>query len=108
MTVLYSVATVYRRILGIEGVEERYDVSSLRCCNATGEALQEATYHEWKRRFGCDIYEHYGVSEMQMVLGQGPGRPGGPGRLGEPGRPVHEHRAVIAASEGPRVPTCGG
>lgn len=85
VTVLYSVATVYRRILGIEGVEERYDVSCLRCCNATGEPLQEATYHEWKRRFGCDIYEHYGVSEMQMVLGQGPGRPGGPGRPVRPG-----------------------
>ncbi len=84
VTVLYSVATVYRRILGIEGVEERYDASSLRCFNATGEPLQEATYHEWKRRFGCDIYEHYGVSEMQMVLGQGPGRPVRPGSIGRP------------------------
>lgn len=84
VTVLYSVPTVYRRILSIDGVEKKYDLSSLRCCNATGEPLQDATYHEWKRRIGCDIYEHYGVSEMQMVLGQGPRYPVRPGSIGKP------------------------
>ena len=44
VTVLYSVATVYRRMLAIDGVETRYDTSSLRGCNATGEALEEATW----------------------------------------------------------------
>ena len=72
VTVLYSVATVYRRILAMEGVEQQHDFSSLRGCNATGEALEIATWEEWKRRFGCDIWEHYGISEMQMVMGQGP------------------------------------
>ncbi|MFQ5912655.1 MAG: acyl-CoA synthetase [Nitrospinota bacterium] len=84
VTVLYSVPTVYRRILAMEGAENRYDLSCLRCCNATGEPLQEATYFEWKKRFGCDLYEHYGVSEMQMVLGQGPGYPVRPGSIGKP------------------------
>ncbi|MFQ5693105.1 MAG: acyl-CoA synthetase, partial [Nitrospinota bacterium] len=84
VSVLYSVPTVYRRILAMDGVEKRYDLSSLRCCNATGEPLQAATFHEWKRRIGCDIYEHYGVSEMQMVLGQGPRDPVRPGSIGKP------------------------
>lgn len=90
VTLLYSVATVYRRILAMDGVEKRYDLSSLRGCSATGEALEAATWHEFKRRIGCDIWEHYGVSEMQMVLGQGPRRPVRPGSIGTPlpGTPV--------------------
>jgi acyl-coenzyme A synthetase/AMP-(fatty) acid ligase len=84
VTVLYSVATVYRRVLAMDGVENKYDLSSLRGCNATGEALEAATWAEWKRRFGCDIWEHYGVSEMQMVMGQGPRWPVRPGSIGKP------------------------
>ena len=84
VTLLYSVATVYRRILAIEGIEDRYDLSTLRGCSATGEALQAATWEEFKRRVGCDIWEHYGVSEMQMVLGQGPRHPVRPGSIGRP------------------------
>ncbi len=90
VTLLYSVATVYRRILALDGVEERYDLSSLRGCSATGEALEAATWEAFKRRIGCDIWEHYGVSEMQMVLGQGPRHPVRPGSIGIalPGTPV--------------------
>ena len=84
VTLLYSVATVYRRMLAIEGIEMRYDVSSLRGCNATGEALEEATWREFKIRFGCDIWEHYGISEKQLVLGQGPRYAVRPGSIGQP------------------------
>ena len=84
VTLLYSVATVYRRILAIEGIEDRYDLSTLRGCSATGEALEAATWEEFKRRVGCDIWEHYGVSEMQMVLGQGPRHSVRPGSIGRP------------------------
>jgi len=84
VTLMYSVATVYRRILAIKGVENSYDLSSLRGCNATGEALEAATWQEFKDRIGCDIWEHYGVSEMQMVLGQGPNYPVKPGSIGKP------------------------
>ena len=84
VTLLYSVATVYRRILAAHGIEDRYDLSSLRGCSATGEALEAATWEEFKRRVGCDIWEHYGVSEMQMVLGQGPRHAVKPGSIGKP------------------------
>lgn len=84
VTLIYSVATVYRRILAMENVENTYDFSSVRGCNATGEALEAATWQEFKDRFGCDIWEHYGVSEMQMVLGQGPLHPVVPGSIGVP------------------------
>ncbi|MEC7488831.1 MAG: acyl-CoA synthetase [Pseudomonadota bacterium] len=81
-TLMYSVATVYRRILAIDEVEDLYDFSSLRGCNATGEALEATTWHAFKDRIGCEIWEHYGVSEMQMVLGQGPRQPVRPGSIG--------------------------
>ena len=84
VTLIYSVATVYRRILAMENIEKIFNFSSVRGCNATGEALEAATWQEFKDRFGCDIWEHYGVSEMQMVLGQGPRHPVVPGSIGLP------------------------
>ena len=84
VTLVYSVATVYRRILAMDDVEASFDLTSLRGCNATGEALEAATCEEWKRRMGCEIWEHYGISEMQMVLGQGPRWKLRPGSIGKP------------------------
>ena len=84
VSVLYSVATVYRRILAIPEIEKNYNLASLRGCNATGEALEEATYTEWVERFGCPIWEHYGISEMQLVFGQSPHWPIKPGSVGKP------------------------
>jgi acyl-coenzyme A synthetase/AMP-(fatty) acid ligase len=72
VTLLYSVATLYRRILGDAGIEARYDLASLRGVNATGEPLEAAVRDEWERRFGCPLWEHFGISEAQMVLGHGP------------------------------------
>ena len=82
VTLLYSVATLYRRILSQPGIEERFDVSSLRGVNATGEPLEAAVREEWERRFKCPIWEHFGVSEAQMVLGHAPGVPERPGTVG--------------------------
>lgn len=84
VTVCYAVPTIYRRILASEGIEKGYDLTSLRGCNASGEALGAATLAEWKRRFGVDIWEHYGISEMQMVIGHSPLLPIKPGSIGVP------------------------
>lgn len=84
VTVLYSVATVYRRLLAMADFEKRYDLQSLRCAHSTGEALREATYTEWKRRVGSELYEHYGVSEYQLVIGHGVRHPVKPGSVGKP------------------------
>jgi acetyl-CoA synthetase len=84
VTVLHSVATVYRRLLAMPDFEKRYDLRSLRCAHSTGEALREATYTEWKRRVGTELYEHYGVSEYQLVIGHGVRHPGKPGSVGKP------------------------
>jgi acyl-coenzyme A synthetase/AMP-(fatty) acid ligase len=82
VTVSYAVPTIYRMILAREGLEDGYDLSRLRGCNASGEALGAAALAQWKQRFGVDIWEHYGVSEMQMVIGHGPVLPIKPGSVG--------------------------
>jgi acyl-coenzyme A synthetase/AMP-(fatty) acid ligase len=83
VTLLYSVATLYRRILATPGIEERFDLSSLRGANSTGEPLEASVRDEWSRRMGCPIWEHYGVSEAQMLLGDGPRTPRRAGSVGK-------------------------
>ena len=75
VTLLHSVATLFRRILATPGIESRYDLASLRGANSTGEPLEDAVRKEWQARFGCPIWEHYGISEAQMVIGDGPNIP---------------------------------
>ena len=83
VTLLHSVATLYRRILATPSIEQRYDLTSLRGANSTGEPLEDSVRDEWRRRIGCPIWEHYGVSEAQMVLGEGPHTPHRKGSIGK-------------------------
>lgn len=83
VTLLHSVATLYRRILASPGIERRFDLRSLRGANSTGEPLESSVRAEWERRIGCPIWEHYGVSEAQMVLGDGPMTPPREGSVGQ-------------------------
>ena len=83
VTVLHCVATVYRRLLAMPEFEKQYDLKTLRCSHSTGEALREATYNEWKQRVGSELYEHYGVSEYQLVVGNGVRDPVKPGSVGK-------------------------
>jgi acyl-coenzyme A synthetase/AMP-(fatty) acid ligase len=83
VTVLHCVATVYRRVLALPQFEKQHDLKSLRCAHSTGEGLSETTYKEWKRRVGCELYEHYGVSEYQLVIGNGVRHPVKPGSVGK-------------------------
>ena len=84
VTLLHSVATLYRRILGTPGIERRFDLASLRGANSTGEPLEDSVRREWQARFGCPIWEHYGISEAQMVIGDGPGIEKREGSTGKP------------------------
>lgn len=84
VSVLYTVPTLYRRLLSSPEILEKYDFSSLRACNANGEGLEAATLHAWKRATGKVIFEHYGISEMQMIIGQSPQLPLKPGSVGVP------------------------
>ena len=95
VTLLHSVATLYRRILATPGIEHRFDLRSLRGCNSTGEPLEDSVRREWQARFGCPIWEHYGISEAQMVIGDGPGIEK---REGSTGRPWGARVAIVDES----------
>ena len=83
-TVLFAVATVYRRLLQVDGAERRFDLSSLRLCVSSGEALPPALFHGWKSRFGHELLDVVGSTEaLHDYLANRPGeaRPGSSGRV---------------------------
>ncbi|HYB69024.1 MAG TPA: AMP-binding protein, partial [Candidatus Bathyarchaeia archaeon] len=83
-TLLFAVPTVYRRLLQVEGAERRFDLSSLRLCVSSGEALPPALFHAWKSRFGHELLDVVGSTEaLHDYIANRPGeaRPGSGGRL---------------------------
>jgi acyl-coenzyme A synthetase/AMP-(fatty) acid ligase len=84
VTVAATVPTLIRSILAIPDAEARYRIDSLRMMYAAGEPLAEPTYREWRRRFGCELYDAYGASEFQVIVANGPGMTVKPGSMGRP------------------------
>ena len=83
-TVLFAVATVYRRLLQVAEAERRFDCSSLRLCVSSGEALPPALFHGWKSRFGHELLDVLGSTEaLHDYIANRPGeaRPGSSGRI---------------------------
>src|SRR5262245_8712805 len=83
-TVLFSVATFYRRLLQVEGAERRFDLSSLRLCVSSGEALPPALFHAWKERFGHELLDVVGsTAVLHDFIANRPGfaRPGSGGQV---------------------------
>jgi benzoate-CoA ligase family protein len=99
-THLFAVATVYSRLLQVPQGARRFDLSSLRCCVSSGEALPPAVFHGWRERFGLELLDVVGSTEaLHDYLANPPGaaRAGSAGRVipgfearlvDEAGRPV--------------------
>ena len=99
-TVLFAVATVYRRLLQVERAAERFDLSSLRLCVSSGEPLPPAIFHAWHQRFGHELLDVVGSTEaLHDFIANRPGwaRAGSSGQVipgfearlvDEQGRPV--------------------
>ena len=68
ITVLSLAPTAYRKMLLVPEAEKKYDLSSLRVCTGGGESLTAATYHAWKEKFGLEIFEGLGTTEMMYVF----------------------------------------
>lgn len=67
-TLLTILPTSYRKMLQVQDPESRYDLSSVRMCTGGGEALTAETYRQWLDRFGPEIYEGLGTTEMLYVF----------------------------------------
>jgi acyl-coenzyme A synthetase/AMP-(fatty) acid ligase len=84
VTVLTGVPTMFRMLLAVPDLEERYDLSSVRVGLCGGEPLPENTYREVKRRFGFEIREMMGQTEAHVYVVNLPTMPVKPGSLGVP------------------------
>ncbi len=68
VTVVSILPTAYRKMLQVPNAEKIYDLSSIRMCTGGGESLTAQTYHDWKAKFGLEIFEGLGTTEMMFVF----------------------------------------
>ena len=100
-TLFFGVPTLYAAMLQVKEAEKRYDLSSLRLCVSAGEALPEELYRRWRERFGVEILDGIGTTEiLHIFLSNRPGacRPGSTG-LAVPG-----YEAIVVDDDGRPVP----
>jgi len=100
-TVFFGVPTLYANMLEFKDNEKKYDLSSLRICTSAGEALPKEIFNEWKERFGLEILDGIGSTELlHIFISNRPGdvKPGSSGRL------VPGYQAKIVDEEGEEVP----
>ena len=100
-TVFFGVPTLYANMLEVKDAEKKYDLSSLRLCTSAGEALPKEIFYEWKERFGLEILDGIGSTELlHIFISNRPGdvKPGSSGKL------VPGYQARIIDEEGEEVP----
>ncbi len=96
-TVLFAVATVYRRLLQVESAERRFDCSSLRLCVSSGETLPAALFHAWQARFGLELLDVVGSTEaLHDFIANRPGA----ARAGSSGQVVPGFEARLVDDQG--------
>ncbi|MEX2048280.1 MAG: benzoate-CoA ligase family protein [Gemmatimonadota bacterium] len=67
-TVLFTAPTFYAALLAYPEEGFRYDLSSLKFCVSAGEALPKPLFEAWKRRFGLEILDGIGSTEMLHIF----------------------------------------
>lgn len=64
-TVFYGVPTAYLAMLNyLENSTTEYDLTSLRICMSSGEALPRTIFDRWKELFGVEILEQLGSTDV--------------------------------------------
>ena len=82
-SLLYWVPTGYAGMLALPE-SERHDVSSLRRCISAGESLPAPLFERWRARFGLEILDGIGSTEIGYIaISNFPGRvrPGTSGQI---------------------------
>jgi benzoate-CoA ligase family protein len=96
-TIFFGVPTLYAAMLALPDVERRYDLSSLRVCVSAGEALPEQLYRRWRERFGVEILDGVGTTEILHIFIS---NRAGEARPGSSGTPVPGYEATIVDDAG--------
>lgn len=65
-TKVYSVPTVYIRLLALDDLEQRF--ASVRYCMSAAATMAAELVKAWKGRTGLDIHEAYGMTESAAMV----------------------------------------
>ena len=106
-TLLFSVPTNYGMLLAhgrrqedaasAEGDEHDFDLSSVRCAVSAGEALPPSIYERFKARFGIEILDGIGSTEiLHIFISNRPGH----AKPGTSGRVVPGYEALVVDDDG--------
>jgi benzoate-CoA ligase family protein len=100
-TVLFTAPTFYAALLAYPEEGFAYDLSSLRFAVSAGEALPKPLFDAWRKRFGTEIVDGIGSTEMMHVfISNVPGS----ARGGTSGTVVPGYKAKIVDDDGKDVP----
>jgi benzoate-CoA ligase len=95
-TVFYGAPTGYAGMLASPNLPARADVA-LRLCSSAGEPLPRPIGERFTARFGCEIVDGLGSTEMLHIFLSN--RPGGV-RYGTSGKPVDGYRVELRDDQG--------
>lgn len=103
-TLFFSVPTHYAMMLAHHGGDREFDLSSIRVAVSAGEALPAAVFKRFKERFGLEILDGIGSTEvLHIFISNTPRaiRPGSSGVLvpGYEARLVDENAVAVANGE---------
>jgi len=100
-TLFFGAPTLFAAMLNDETLKNERTGTRLRLCVSAGEALPESVGHAWKARFGVDILDGIGSTELlHIFLSNAPGDI----RYGTSGRPVPGYKVRLVSDEGADVP----
>jgi len=99
-TLLIQVPTMIQAMVDHPEADQ-HDLSCVRLATSAGEALPAELYHRWKQKFGVEVVDGIGSSELYHIYISN--RPGDV-RPGSVGRPCPGYRAEIRDPEGRTLP----
>jgi 4-hydroxybenzoate-CoA ligase len=100
-SIFFGVPTLFSAMLNDETQKNERGGSRLRICTSAGEALPESVGNSWKSRFGVDILDGVGSTELlHIFLSNAPGDI----KYGSSGRPVPGYRVRLVNEAGSDVP----
>jgi len=100
-TVFYSVPTSYAATLHLAEKERRSSIGRVRMCVSAGETLPKHVFDKWLQRFGVEILDGIGSTEiLHIFISNRPGK----ARGGSTGQVVAGYEAKILDDDGQPLP----
>src|SRR5580704_10131262 len=100
-SIFFGVPTLFSAMLNDDALRHERGGARLRICTSAGEALPESVGNTWKSRFGVDILDGVGSTELlHIFLSNSPGDI----KYGTSGRPVPGYKVRLVNEAGTEVP----